>query len=60
MKTITVCGRCGGAHVTQSVCVNVNTGEESRHDDLFCVVCEYDGHDFPQVEVPDDFDARSA
>lgn len=59
MKTITVCPRCGCADVLQDAYVRVNDPDNvSTFDQLLCGndECGYDGSQFKQVEVADDFD----
>jgi len=57
MKTITVCPKCGSAHVLQDAYVCVNDPDNvSVYDNMACGNCEYDGSLFKRVEVPGDFD----
>lgn len=54
MKTITVC-HCGSPRVFHDAAVNMNTQAVSVHDSSSCSDCSYDGREFYQVEVPDNF-----
>ncbi len=56
MKLVTYCTHCGGTTVLQDAYLYVNTGEYNTYDNMVCGDCSYDGNNFEQAEVDDDFE----
>lgn len=55
-KTLLSCSRCKSIDIVQDANLHVNTGEYSVYDQMQCCSCGYDGHNFHEHNVPEDFD----